>query len=103
MDMIDHPSPYSSALGVKDGRVYETLWERSQLDPLNVSDIPAGYQVWPPVWLTLLLIYQSYRSISNRSWSEGGDWSRNERLSFEAGMRLCGIGCGNMNYYCIWL
>ncbi|GJJ13069.1 hypothetical protein Clacol_007318 [Clathrus columnatus] len=33
----------NSALGVKDGRVYETLWERTQLDPLNETDI-VGYE-----------------------------------------------------------
>ncbi|KAF8513525.1 acyl-CoA dehydrogenase/oxidase C-terminal [Gautieria morchelliformis] len=33
-----------SALGVKDGRAYEALWERAQLEPLNETEIPAGYE-----------------------------------------------------------
>ncbi|KAF8591665.1 acyl-CoA oxidase [Ramaria rubella] len=33
-----------SALGMKDGRAYEALWERAQLEPLNRADIPEGYE-----------------------------------------------------------
>jgi len=33
-----------SALGVHDGKVYEALWERAQLDPLNKTEIPDGYE-----------------------------------------------------------
>ncbi|KIM82062.1 hypothetical protein PILCRDRAFT_820972 [Piloderma croceum F 1598] len=33
-----------SALGVYDGRVYESLWNRVHAEPLNRSEIPAGYE-----------------------------------------------------------
>ncbi|KAI0341183.1 acyl-CoA oxidase [Trametopsis cervina] len=33
-----------SALGVYDGKVYEALWERSQREPLNATNIPDGYE-----------------------------------------------------------
>ncbi|TDL27073.1 acyl-CoA oxidase [Rickenella mellea] len=33
-----------SALGVYDGRVYEALWERAQSEPLNQTEVPAGYE-----------------------------------------------------------
>lgn len=33
-----------SALGVADGSVYQTLWEKAQTDPLNKSDIADGYE-----------------------------------------------------------
>lgn len=35
----------TSALGVRDGNVYEALWNRAQTEPLNESDIPSGYEV----------------------------------------------------------
>lgn len=35
----------SSALGVYDGNVYESLWERVQAEPLNNMEVPPGYQV----------------------------------------------------------
>ena len=35
----------SSALGVYDGRVYEALWHRAQSEPLNMSELPDGYEV----------------------------------------------------------
>ena len=34
-----------SALGVYDGNVYETLYKRAQLEPLNKTEIPEGYEV----------------------------------------------------------
>ena len=34
-----------SALGVYDGNAYETLYKRAQLEPLNASEIPEGYEV----------------------------------------------------------
>jgi acyl-CoA oxidase len=43
MGMTEHL--YFSAVGVKDGRAYETLWERAQLEPLNETEIPSGYEV----------------------------------------------------------
>lgn len=36
---------FNSSLGRYDGRVYESLWERAQLEPLNRSEIPDGYEV----------------------------------------------------------
>jgi len=33
-----------SALGVKDGRVYEALYERTPLEPLNSTDVVGGYE-----------------------------------------------------------
>ncbi|KAG8221682.1 acyl-CoA dehydrogenase/oxidase C-terminal [Butyriboletus roseoflavus] len=34
-----------SALGVSNGRVYEELWKRAQLEPLNQTSTPPGHQV----------------------------------------------------------
>ena len=34
-----------SALGVYDGRVYEALWARVQKEPLNLTEVPDGYEV----------------------------------------------------------
>lgn len=34
-----------SALGVYDGRVYESLWARVQKEPLNQTEVPDGYSV----------------------------------------------------------
>jgi hypothetical protein len=34
-----------SALGVFDGRVYEELWRRAQLEPLNQTEGTPGYEV----------------------------------------------------------
>ena len=34
-----------SALGVYDGNAYETLYKMAQLEPLNASEIPEGYEV----------------------------------------------------------
>lgn len=36
---------FSSALGVHDGNVYESLWDRVQAEPLNKTEVPPGYQV----------------------------------------------------------
>ncbi|KAI0702796.1 acyl-CoA oxidase [Cerioporus squamosus] len=33
-----------SALGVYDGNVYESLWKRAQLEPLNASEVTEGYE-----------------------------------------------------------
>ncbi|KAL0578791.1 hypothetical protein V5O48_003203 [Marasmius crinis-equi] len=33
-----------SALGVYDGQVYKTLWERAQTEPLNQTEVPDGYE-----------------------------------------------------------
>ncbi|KAF8522758.1 acyl-CoA oxidase [Hysterangium stoloniferum] len=33
-----------SALGVKDGRAYDALYERTQLEPLNATDVVDGYE-----------------------------------------------------------
>jgi len=33
-----------SALGVRDGRVYQALWNQAQTEPLNQTEIPAGYE-----------------------------------------------------------
>jgi len=35
----------SSALGRYDGKAYQTLWEKSQLDPLNEKEVPDAYEV----------------------------------------------------------
>ena len=34
-----------SALGVSSGRVYEELWKRAQLEPLNQTNTTPGYEV----------------------------------------------------------
>ncbi|KAF7796497.1 hypothetical protein EIP86_007675 [Pleurotus ostreatoroseus] len=34
-----------SALGVYDGNVYETLWQKAQTEPLNRGDVVDGYEV----------------------------------------------------------
>ncbi|KAF5338285.1 hypothetical protein D9757_014912 [Collybiopsis confluens] len=34
-----------SALGVYDGRVYQALWDRAQLEPLNAKEVPDAYEV----------------------------------------------------------
>jgi len=33
-----------SALGVKDGRAYENIFERAQLEPLNQEEVTDGYE-----------------------------------------------------------
>ncbi|THH33351.1 hypothetical protein EUX98_g807 [Antrodiella citrinella] len=33
-----------SSLGRFDGNVYESLWERAQMEPLNQSEVPDGYE-----------------------------------------------------------
>lgn len=43
---------FRSALGVYDGSVYESLWERTRTEPLNQTDVIDGYEVC----LTLLMI-----------------------------------------------
>jgi len=34
-----------SALGVSDGRVYEALWQRVQMDPMNKDEVTPAYAV----------------------------------------------------------
>jgi acyl-CoA oxidase len=36
---------FASALGVRDGRAYENLFKRAQLEPLNSQDVVDGYKV----------------------------------------------------------
>jgi hypothetical protein len=35
----------NSALGVYDGKVYDALWERTKLEPLNEREVPEVYEV----------------------------------------------------------
>lgn len=37
----------NSALGVRDGGVYEALWEKVQTEPLNQVEVTAAYEVCP--------------------------------------------------------
>ena len=39
---------FGSALGVSDGRVYEALWQRVQMDPVNKDEVTTAY-VFPDV------------------------------------------------------
>lgn len=41
--------PAPSALGVSNGRVYEELWKRAQLEPLNQTNNTPGYEVSPTI------------------------------------------------------
>lgn len=34
-----------SALGVYDGKVYQALWNRAQMEPLNSQEVPDAYEV----------------------------------------------------------
>lgn len=43
--MVHLPIPTPSALGVSSGRVYEELWNRAQLEPLNQTNTTPGYEV----------------------------------------------------------
>lgn len=47
---------FYSALGVKDGRAYENLFKRAQLEPLNATDVVDGYKV--------LSLFLSFHSLS---------------------------------------
>lgn len=36
---------FDSALGVYDGNVYEALWERTKIEPMNQRDVTDAYEV----------------------------------------------------------
>ena len=38
-----------SALGVSDGRMYEALWQRAQVDPMNKDEVTPAYAVCRPL------------------------------------------------------
>jgi hypothetical protein len=43
--MVDVLTTFDSALGVFDGRVYETLWKRAQMEPMNKDEVTPAYAV----------------------------------------------------------
>jgi acyl-CoA oxidase len=65
-----------SALGVYNGKVYEALWERTKAEPLNLTEVPAAYEVrkCDTTLLHLTHICPFLRHLSSLSLSGGGDW-----------------------------
>jgi acyl-CoA oxidase len=43
--MVDVLTTFDSALGVSDSRVYEALWKRVQMEPVNKDEVTPAYGV----------------------------------------------------------
>lgn len=68
---------FFSALGVYNGKVYEALWERAQMEPLNRTEVSAAYEVKLMRLKFLPRVHDlslCFRPLSNISCSAVRDW-----------------------------
>jgi len=65
---------FASALGVYNGRVYESLWERALADPLNCSEVTDAYEVSKikPHCFTLNISPTEVHQTDSSAWSDIG-------------------------------
>jgi acyl-CoA oxidase len=62
---------FDSALGVSDGRVYEAVWQRVQMEPMNKDQVTPAYAVRLSSILRGLLLNRIFELCCNVDTGQG--------------------------------